>query len=203
LRPHGGSARPPGAPGSTPIPGRGDAMKKIINVIDRISGCGGWTAGGMMVVALAIGISEIVARYVFGKTLYIADEYSGYLMAMLTFIGLSYTLRERGHIRMMFLVHFLKGRSRTIFNMVCMLVGLVFCVGLVWFTGEFFWDSVVNRTQSMQITETYLAIPQVFLPIGSFFLLLQFLAEFLKGVAVLKNDTTGLRILEETDELGR
>ncbi len=87
--------------------------------------------------------------------------------------------------------------------MVCMLVGLVFCAGLVWFTGEFFWDSVVNRTQSMQITETYLAIPQVFLPIGSFLLLLQFLAEFLKGVAVLRHDTAGLRILEETDELGR
>jgi TRAP-type C4-dicarboxylate transport system permease small subunit len=90
-----------------------------------------------------------------------------------------------------------------IFNMVCMLIGLVFCVGLVWFTGEFFWDSVVNQTQSMQITETYMAIPQAFLPIGSFFLLLQFLSELLKGVAVLRQDTAGLRILEETDELGR
>lgn len=178
-------------------------MKRIVNAIDRISGFGGWTAGVMMVLALAIGISEIVARYVFGKTLYIADEYSGYLMAMLTFLGLAYTLRERGHIRMMFLVHFLKGRTRTIFNMGCMLVGIIFCAGLAWFTGEFFWDSVVNRTQSMQITETYLAIPQAFLPIGSFFLLLQFLAEFLKGLAVLTQDTAGLRILEETDELGR
>jgi TRAP-type mannitol/chloroaromatic compound transport system permease small subunit len=87
--------------------------------------------------------------------------------------------------------------------MVCMLVGLLFCIGLVWFTAEFFWDSVVNQTQSMQITETYLAIPEVFLPIGSFFLLLQFLSEFLKGVAILRQDTAGLRILEETDELGR
>jgi TRAP-type C4-dicarboxylate transport system permease small subunit len=178
-------------------------MKTIINAIDRISGFGGWTAGVMMAVALVIGISEIITRYLFGKTLYIADEYSGYLMAMLTFFGLSYTLRERGHIRMMFLVHVLKGRHRVIFNMACMLVGFLFCIGLVWFTGEFFWDSVVNGTQSMQITETYLAIPQVFLPIGSFFLLLQFLAEFLKGVAMLRQDTAGLRILEETDALGR
>jgi TRAP-type C4-dicarboxylate transport system permease small subunit len=177
-------------------------MKTIINAIDRISGFGGWTAGIMMVIALVIGLSEIVTRSVFGKTLYIADEYSGYLMAMLTFFGLAYTLRERGHIRM-FLPHFLKGRRRVIFNMVCMLIGLVFCIGLVWFTGEFFWDSVVNQTQSMQITETYMAIPQAFLPVGSFFLLLQFLSEFLKGAAVLRQDTAGLRILEETDELGR
>ena len=124
-------------------------------------------------------------------------------MAMLTFLGLAYTLRERGHIRMMFLVHHLKGRRRVIFNMVCMFVGFLFCIGLVRFTGEFFWDSVVNRTQSMQITESYLAIPQAFLPIGSLFLLLQFLSEFLKGAAMLRQDTAGLRILEETDELGR
>jgi TRAP-type C4-dicarboxylate transport system permease small subunit len=178
-------------------------MKKIINAIDRISGFGGWAAGIMMVAALVVGLTEIVARSVLGKTIYIADEYSGYLMAMLTFFGLAYTLRERGHIRMMFLPHFLKGRRRVVFNMVCMALGFSFCVGLVWFTFEFFWDSVVNGTQSMQITETYMAIPEVFLPIGSFFLLLQFLSEFLKGVALLKQDTAGLRILEETDELGR
>jgi len=178
-------------------------MKTFINALDRISGFGGWTAGIMMVAALVIGIAEIVVRSVFSKTLYIADEYSGYLMAMLTFLGLAYTLRERGHIRMMFLPHFLKGRRKILYNMACMLVGFVFCTGLLWFTGEFFWDSVVNQTQSMQITETYLAIPQAFLPVGSFFLLLQFLAEFLKGVAILRRDTAGLRIQEEVDELGR
>ena len=89
---------------------------------------------------------------------------------------------------MMFLPHFLKGRQRIIFNMVCMVVGFVFCIGLIWFTCEFFWDSVVNRTQSMQITETYLAIPESFMPIGSFLLMLQFLAEFLKGVAMLRRN---------------
>ena len=178
-------------------------MKKIVNAIDGISGFGGWTAGIMMVLALLIVVAEIFTRSVFTKTLYISDEYEGYLMSMLTFFGLAYTLRERGHIRMMFLMHVLKGRHRVLYNMACLAVGFVFCLGLLWFTGEFFWDSVVNKTQSMQITETYLAIPQAFLPLGSFFLLLQFLSEFLKGVAILRQDTQGLRILEESDELGR
>jgi TRAP-type C4-dicarboxylate transport system permease small subunit len=124
-------------------------------------------------------------------------------MAMLTFFGLAYTLRERGHIRMMFLLHVLKGRRKVIYNMGCMAVGFLFCLGLFWFTAVFFWDSVVNQSQSMQITETYLAIPQAFLPVGSLFLLLQFVAEFLKGLAILKQDAAGLRILEESDDLGR
>ncbi len=178
-------------------------MKKLINAIDAISGFGGWAAGIMMALGLLIVCSEIVARTWLGKTLYISDEYSGYLMSMLTFFGLAYTLRERGHIRMMFLVHFMRGRRRVRYNMVCMVVGFLFCIGLTWFVFEFFWDSVANRTQSMQVTETYLAIPQAFLPVGAIFLMLQFVSEFLKGVAILRQDTEGLRILEETDELGR
>jgi len=178
-------------------------MKRIINAIDTISGIGGWSSGILMTGALVLALAEIAIRTFFSRTLYIADEYSGYLMALVTLIGLAYTLRERGHIRMMFLVHILKGRTKTIYNMICLAIGFLFCIAFTWFTGEFFWDSVVNETQSMQLSETYLAIPQAFLPFGGILLTLQFLSELLKGVAVLRNDTEGLHIYEEVDELGR
>jgi TRAP-type C4-dicarboxylate transport system permease small subunit len=178
-------------------------MKKIINAIDTLSRIGGWSAGILMAIAFLLAIAEIATRSILGGTLYIADEYSGYLMALMTFIGLSYTLKERGHIRMMFLIHVLKGRAKTIYDMICLAVGFLFCLAFTWFTWNFFWDSVVNKSQSMQLSETYLAIPQAFLPLGIILLALQFLAEFLKGVEVLRNDTEGLNILEEADELGR
>lgn len=178
-------------------------MKKLINAIDRASGFSGGVAAVIIVAALFIATAEIVTRSVFGKTIYIADEYAGYLMAMLTFMGLAYTLRERGHIRVMVILHFLRGKRRIIYTMICTLIGFLFCAGLTYHAFVFFWDSVVNKTQSMQITETYLAIPQAFLPLGSLLFSLQFLSEFLKGFAMLKDDTEGLKILEETDELGR
>jgi TRAP-type C4-dicarboxylate transport system permease small subunit len=178
-------------------------LKKIINILDGLSGAGGWLAGIMMVAALLLVMAEIVVRSVFSSTIYIADEYSGYLMAMLTFMGLAYTLRERGHIRMMFLPHILKGRVHILFNMGCFVVGFLFCAALTSYTWEFFWDSVVNKSQSMQISETYLAIPQAFLPLGSLLMTLQFLAEFLKGIAILRQETEGIRVLEEADDLGR
>jgi len=157
----------------------------------------------MMAVALVIAVAEIIYRTGFSGTLYITDEFEGYLMATLTFCGLAYTLRERGHIRMMMLPHFLKGRVRIIFNMACFVVGFIFCIALTWFTCVFFLDSYVSGSKSMHVSETYLAIPQFFMPFGSFLMTLQFLAEFLKGVAMLRGDTEGLRIHEETDELGR
>ena len=104
---------------------------------------------------------------------------------------------------MMFLPHIIRGRAHVLYNMVCYVVGFLFCAGLTWFTWEFFWDSVVSESQSMQVSETYLAIPQFFLPVGSLLMTLQFAAEFLKGLAMLRGDTQGLRILEEADDLGR
>lgn len=178
-------------------------MKKIINLIDNLSGFSGWLAGIMTAIAMLLVVTEIVYRTVFSRTVYITDEYSGYLMAMLTFCGLAYTLRERGHIRIMVLPHFIKGRKRIIFNMACFVIGFIFCIAFTWFSFVFFWDSVVSGSRSMHVSETYLAIPQFFMPFGAALMTLQFLAEFLKGVAMLRGDTEGLRILEETDELGR
>ena len=63
-------------------------MKRLINLIDNLSGIGGWLAGILMAVALAISVAEIVVRSGFDATLYVTDEYTGYLMAMLTFMGL-------------------------------------------------------------------------------------------------------------------
>jgi len=178
-------------------------LKKLIKLLDGLSGAGGWLSGILMVLALFLVIGEIVVRSFFSSTLYVTDEYSGYLMAMLTFTGLAYTLRERGHIRMMFLPHVLKGKTHTLFNMACYVVGFLFCAALTSYTWDFFWDSVVSESRSMQISETYLAIPQAFLPLGSLLMTLQFLAEFLKGITLLRQDTEGIRVLEETDELGR
>jgi TRAP-type C4-dicarboxylate transport system permease small subunit len=178
-------------------------MKKLINFIDNLSGFSGWAAGIMTAVAMILVVAEIVYRSGFSKTLYITDEYCGYLMTMVTFCGLAYTLRERGHIRIMILPHFIKGRGRVIFNMICFVVGFVFCMAFTWFTFVFFWDSVISQSRSSQLSETYLAIPQFFMPFGALLLALQFLAEFLKAAATLRGDTQGLRILEETDELGR
>ena len=94
-------------------------MKKLIRLIDNLSGFSGWVAGIMIVIAMVLIVAEIIWRTGFSSTLYIVDEYAGYIMTMVTFCGLAYTLRERGHIRMMMLPRFIKGRAHIIFNMGC------------------------------------------------------------------------------------
>jgi TRAP-type C4-dicarboxylate transport system permease small subunit len=178
-------------------------VKKLVNAIDKISGFGGILAGTMMCLGVLLIMGEIIFRTGFSRTLYVTEEYAGYLMAMLTFCALGYTLRERGHIRMIFLHKVVIGRPRVYLDMACFLVGFCFCVVLTYFMTIFFWDSVVSGSRSMQISRTYLAIPQAFLPFGSAILGLQFLGEFIKSILVLRDDTDGIRLMQEAGDQGR
>ncbi len=155
-------------------------VKKLIGTCDTLSRAGGVLSGILTVGALILILGEILVRTLFHGTLYITEEYSGYLMAALTFFALSFTLKEKAHIRMVFLFSVLKGRARKILEVYAYLVGALFSAILTWTTFLFFWDSVVHQSRSMQISETYLAIPQAVLPLGSALLFLQFCAEAIR-----------------------
>jgi len=178
-------------------------MKRLVKWADTLSGFFGALAGVMLCSGLALIVAEIVVRSAFHRTLFVTEEYAGYLMCGLTFCALGYTLRERGHIRMTFLLRVVKGRWRVYLDILCFGIGLLFCAALTYYTGAFFWDSVVNESQSMQISETYLAVPQFFMPLGAFFMTVQFGGEILRAVAMLRGDTDGMKLYEEVDGLGR
>lgn len=165
-------------------------MKKIVKLFDRVSETGGAASGIMMIAGILLVLAEIFVRTVFGKTLYIAEEYSGYLMAGITFAALAYTLKDKSHIRMVFLHSIVKGKARLVLDIYAYLIGFVFSAVLTWNTFLLFWDSVATKSRSMQISETYLAIPQAFLPLGSLLLLFQFAAEILRAVNRLKAGET-------------
>lgn len=176
-------------------------MDRLLRLSDRLSDVGGVLSGAMICAGVCLVAAEIVVRTFFSSTLYITEEYSGYLMAALTFLALGYTLRHKGHIRMTFLHHVLKARSRLVLEMICLAVGFAFLLLLTWVTARFFLDTLASGTQSMQISETPLAIPQFFLPVGAFIMMVQFASEFMRTLAAFRAG----EVLEEEEssELGR
>ncbi|MCX7786624.1 MAG: TRAP transporter small permease [Spirochaetes bacterium] len=178
--------------------------KKFIGFCDTLSRAGGILSGILIVAALLLILTEILIRSLFHGTLFITEEYSGYLMAALTFFALSFTLRERAHIRMVFLFSVLKGKARKVLEVYAYLVGALFSAVLTWTTFNFFWDSVVSQSRSMQISETYLAIPQSVLPLGAALLFLQFTAEAVRTILSPITESTPSREEKiEAASLGR
>lgn len=161
-------------------------MEKLIRFCDRISGVGGIISGIMICSGTTLIIAEILMRSIFNKTLYITEEYTGYLMAALTFLSLSYTQRDKEHIRMTLLYAALKPKQKAFLDMACYAVGLIFALLLTGATFRLFLDSLAGGSMSMQVSKTPLAIPQAFLPLGGAILAVQFIAELLKTTQVLQ-----------------
>lgn len=175
-------------------------MENFIRLCDRLSTWGGVLSGVLTIVALILVCAEMVVRGMFDKTLYITEEYTGYLMAALTFLGLAYTLKEKSHIRMVFLHEILKGRNRILLDLYAFAVGFLFCAMLTWTTADFFLDSIRTGSRSMQISSTYMAFPHFFLPFSSIILTLQFAAEFCRSLIRLRTGEAGEA---ESSTLGR
>src|SRR5690625_2626125 len=166
----------------------GERMQLLIKIIDKVNTFFGLLAGISMVLATLLIIAEIITRSVFSSTLYITQEYTGYLMVAITMFGIAYTLKESGHIRLTFFYKIFKGeKAKAFIDMYAFLCGLIVFSIITYATFKFFNGTFQAGTRSMQISKTYLAIPQFMLPFGSLLMTLQFLSEFLKSILKVIN----------------
>ncbi len=179
-------------------------MTVIIRIIDKISNIFGVIAGLTMILGVVLVLTEVVVRSLFDSTIYITQEYTGYFMVAITLLGLAYTLKEKGHIRLTFLHKVVKpGKARTILDIYAFVCGLVIFSIITYATFNFFLGTYASGTRSMQITKTYLAIPQFAMPLGSFIISLQFIAEILKSLVKFQTGNFDEDDDAESEALGR
>jgi len=128
---------------------------------------------GFLIAIMAVLISvEVFGRTCFSYSTLIADEYSGYLLAIIAFLGLFTTMKAGSHIRVTFLLDRFGVRGRRylqIFNYTF----AIFYVGIL------FWALVKRliylyhtHTISTYFSKTPLYIPFLALPIGTCLLLI-------------------------------
>jgi|SRR5699024_1520337 len=179
-------------------------MAAIVRIIDKISNAFGLIAGITMILGVVLVLTEVVVRSIFDSTIYITQEYTAYFMVAITFFGLAYTLKEKGHIRLTFLHKIVKpGKGRTILDIYAFICGFVIFAIITYATFDFFLSTYAAGTRSMQITKTYLAIPQFAMPLGSFIITLQFIAEILKSIIKLQTGDYDDDEDAESEALGR
>lgn len=163
-------------------------MKRVITSINTANNIIGGIAGLFMIASVSIVVIEIIARF-FNSTIYITTEFTGYFLVSITFLGLGYTLKEKGHIRLGFINQLVKKRlALFIIELYALIVGFIAFVVITYVSTQFVWESASTGLKSIQITETYLAIPQAAIPIGSLFISLQFISEILNLIIKYRNN---------------
>ena len=149
--------------------------------MERINRVLGWLSGFCIACASLLIIVEIFARLTVGS-LQVTDEYTGYLMAVSSMLGLGYVEQKHGHIRMD-LISLLQARFPRLidaFRVSTYALAAIFAAYLTCVGWRIFYQSYLIGSRSMQISETPLAIPQFFVPLGAAMLFLQYLCNLYK-----------------------
>jgi len=152
-------------------------MKRIERVISFVSRLGYWISGIAIMIMIFLITLEVVGRKLFGFSTLIADEFSGYLLVVITFMGAAYTLKTKGFTRMDVIYNRFKGRDRWIIDLVFSLVSLLFLTIVDYWLWVHIISSYRSRLTSISILQTPLCIPQLFMGIGVTFLVLEVVLE--------------------------
>lgn len=144
-------------------------------LVGRVARACGVLAGLAIVAILVIVCVETVLRQ-FRASLLVTDEVAGYLNAAAIFLGLAWTLREGGFIRVEILYDRATGTMRQALRWLIVLTAAAFTAVLLWVCTRHVIYAYNRDTRAVSILDTPEWIPQSVMAVGLAILLLQLLA---------------------------
>lgn len=159
-------------------------LRRIEKATDLISGhLQGWLVFLLMIMVLG----EVLTRYILQSPLSVADEIGGYFLVSITFLGLGYTWKEEGHVRVELITNLLPEKIRRRLRFATLLTATFFCIPMIAGSYSLIHDSLLFEARSGSWMRTPLVYPQALLLVGSMLLLLQLVAEIMKALLALNH----------------
>jgi TRAP-type C4-dicarboxylate transport system permease small subunit len=134
----------------------------------------------LMLALLALMNVEIAARYLFGKSTLLADEYGGYFYAWIVLLGSVHLLRSDKYLTVTLLTDRLSERGRNVAAIFAGLIGLGVSLVSLSSTYSIIHQSWMFGTRSMQPSATPLIYPQFAMLIGYGLLSLAYVEEIVR-----------------------
>jgi TRAP-type transport system small permease protein len=167
-------------------PSKAGPLEALQRFLGKLSYGAGYLAGLVLLAIVGLTMAEVVSRYVLRDPLILADEFGGYALVAITFLGLAYCALERGHIRITFLVDRLSRPSAGRIRLATLALGLMFVAVAAWVSWQFLGDSLARNMRSNSMLMVPLKWPQLAMPVGFTLFALMLLAQFVKAVQNLR-----------------
>ncbi|MFV0298779.1 MAG: TRAP transporter small permease [Hyphomicrobiaceae bacterium] len=159
------------SPDASP-PGQSEPDTTMVGrLAGRLANVGGALSGLCILAILLIVCTEIVLRQ-FKSTLLVTDEIAGYLNAAAVFLGLAYTLRTGGFIRVEIVYDNLPRGLQVLVRWIFTLASTVFAGVIFYYACLQVRYAFVQDTRAVSVLDTPVWIPQLFMGIGLGLLLL-------------------------------
>jgi TRAP-type C4-dicarboxylate transport system permease small subunit len=158
-------------------------MRFFHHLLDRfITLISGGLQGVVICVLMVLILVEVTTRYLMQTPLSIAEEYGGYMLVAITYIGLAYTWKHRTHVRVTFLIDKFPLRIRLGIRVITLSLALIFAGFMSAAAYQLVQESFLFGDRSGSWLRTPLAWPQMVLVMGSVMLFLQLCLEVVKAV---------------------
>ncbi|MBZ1351492.1 TRAP transporter small permease [Alcaligenaceae bacterium LF4-65] len=144
-------------------------MKQAAN---RLVQGAGYIAGAAVVLILVLVCIEVIARQ-FGASTQVADEFAGYLNAIVIFLGVGYALKEGAFIRVEIVYDKLKGATRNLAQWIIVVTSLIFAVVLTYFLAMHTLYAFEQDIRAVSVVETPEWLPMLVVTIGCLILVVQ------------------------------
>jgi TRAP-type C4-dicarboxylate transport system permease small subunit len=161
-------------------------MRRLIWAIEGISKITGYVSGWIVPVMMILVLYEVLMRYVVGQPAMIGDEFSGYLLVIMVFLGAAFTWKEQGHVRITALINRLPQKISIRTRFVGLVLTLFFAFALCQAGYHFAMFSFKYGLSSATHLRTPLQIFHLTIFVGFVLLTLQIIADILK--ILLKQD---------------
>jgi TRAP-type C4-dicarboxylate transport system permease small subunit len=161
-------------------------LQSIVKFIEKVTDVlSGHLQAGIIFFLMVMLLVEVLTRYILRSPLSIADEMGGYLLVSITFMGLAYTWKEKGHVRVSLLISRLPHKFAHLLRYITLILATVFTLPLIKACYDLISDSILFESRSGSWLRTPLAYPQTILLIGAIMLFLQLVAEIIKATIAL------------------
>ncbi len=161
-------------------------MQMVVRVIERISGLSGQFIAWLVVPLIAATVWDVFARYVFNAPTVWAYEVGYMVMGTHALIGMAFTLREAGHIRIDFFSHSFSQTTKAVIDLIGYLVVLPCLTWVTWSLWDYWTKALRTGELSGQSAWNPPVWPFKLVFFVAFVLLvLQIIAEVIKAIEYL------------------
>jgi len=133
-----------------------DRLKKAGVMFDRVTRLSWCLAGGLLLFIMFSVIVDVILRYIFGMSLTWVIEISEYSLFGIAFLGTTWCLRTKGHVRIDFIFNMLRQRVQIFLNLITSALSAIACFVYAFYAGQVAWMSIQRGTHLIK----FLKVPK-------------------------------------------
>ncbi|MBI4186857.1 MAG: TRAP transporter small permease [Chloroflexi bacterium] len=159
------------------------ATHTLGHIVSMVSG---HISAWLVLIMMVMVVVEVITRYLLRSPLMIADEFGGYMLVAVAIIGLAYTWKEKGHIRIDVLTTRLPARARSWLRLVTLVAATAFVPLLIKASFDLWYFSHSRGLKSNTVLLTPLEWPRLVLLVGSILLFLVLIVDLVQAITILR-----------------